>query len=121
MTKVKAPTEHKDYFLPPIFPLNPENHDDNEEEDDDIDEDQIYLDYHYDTKSNYRDPNDLSTPKPDIGQSELLPFGGNIPVHSAKDDLPFFLLEPENTYAIKNKPAILKCKAANTLEVSNKI
>ncbi|XP_053691943.1 netrin receptor unc-5-like [Sabethes cyaneus] len=31
--------------------------------------------------------------------------------------LPYFLVEPQSTYVIKNKPAILKCKAANVLQV----
>lgn len=41
-----------------------------------------------------------------------------IPIHTAKDNLPMFLLEPENTYVFKNKPATLKCRAANALQVS---
>ncbi|XP_055637390.1 netrin receptor unc-5-like [Toxorhynchites rutilus septentrionalis] len=31
--------------------------------------------------------------------------------------LPYFLVEPQSTHVIRNKPAILKCKAANALQV----
>lgn len=33
------------------------------------------------------------------------------------DSLPAFLLEPDNAYVIKNKPALLQCRAANALMV----
>lgn len=32
--------------------------------------------------------------------------------------LPYFLTEPESVYVVKNRPAILKCKAAHALQVS---
>lgn len=93
--------EAKDYFLPPIFP----NHE--EEDDDRLDEDDDGLyDYDYDMKDNYKD---TATEKS---------VNDKIPIHTAKDNLPMFLLEPENTYVVKNKPATLKCRAANALEVS---
>lgn len=31
--------------------------------------------------------------------------------------LPYFLTEPESVYVVKNRPAILKCKAAHALQV----
>lgn len=50
--------------------------------------------------------------------TQTLEGDDKIPLHTAKDNLPIFLLEPENTYVVKNKPAVLKCRAANALEVS---
>lgn len=32
--------------------------------------------------------------------------------------LPYFLTEPESVYVVKNRPAVLKCKAAHALQVS---
>lgn len=32
--------------------------------------------------------------------------------------LPYFLTEPESVYVVKNRPAILKCKAAHALQVN---
>ncbi|XP_028026409.1 netrin receptor UNC5C [Bombyx mandarina] len=101
-----SPVHHqphiKDYFLPPVF-----NHDDEEE-----DEDEGYADYDYDKGTNYKDSPDLVTARSDTQETE-----DKIPLHTTKDNLPVFLLEPENTYVVKNKPAILKCRAANALEV----
>ncbi|XP_040161720.1 netrin receptor unc-5-like [Anopheles arabiensis] len=39
--------------------------------------------------------------------------GGGLKVEEA----PYFLVEPQNTYVIRSKPAVLKCKAANTLQI----
>ncbi|OWR47055.1 unc-5 [Danaus plexippus plexippus] len=106
-----SPNEAKDYFLPPVFP-----HTDDVDEDDDEEEDHSYLDYDYDHKEiNYKDSPDIVTVKSDY--QEVLPIDDKIPLHTAKDNLPVFLLEPENTYVVKNKPATLKCRAANALEV----
>ncbi|CAH0407582.1 unnamed protein product [Chilo suppressalis] len=106
---VNNKNDASDYLLPQVFA----NHDDTEEEDD-IDEN-TYLDY-YENKDNYKDSPDLATAKSDVNQ-DLLPVDDKIPLHSAKDNLPIFLLEPENTYIVKNKPTTLKCRAANALEV----
>lgn len=104
-----------DYFLPPIFQNN-----ENDEEQEEEEEGDSYLDYDYDTKESiYKDSSDVSTSKPEVEHSsDLLSFGENLPLHNAKDNLPIFLVEPENTYVVKNKPATLKCRAANALEVS---
>ncbi|CAH2107632.1 unnamed protein product [Euphydryas editha] len=104
--------EAKDYFLPPVFPNNEEL-----EDDDDVDEDDhSYLDYDYDNKdTNYKDSPDVVTAK--TYTKDSLPIDDKIPLHTTKDNLPVFLLEPENTYVVKNKPATLKCRAANALEV----
>lgn len=99
-----------DYFLPPVFNTNEENEEDEED-------DGTYSDY-YDTKeTNYKDSPDLATVRSNVHQ-DLLPLDDKIPLHTTKDNLPIFLLEPENTYVVKNKPATLKCRAANALEVS---
>ncbi|KAG6439307.1 hypothetical protein O3G_MSEX000663, partial [Manduca sexta] len=97
----------KDYYLPHVYTHN-------EEEDDDDDDENTYLDYDYDTKeSNYKDSPDLATARSNANQGT----DDKIPLHTTKDNLPIFLLEPENTYVVKNKPATLKCRAANALEV----
>nr|XP_029715149.1 uncharacterized protein LOC109407262 [Aedes albopictus] len=43
-------------------------------------------------------------------------MGGETEVKS-DSTLPYFLVEPQSTHVIRNKPAILKCKAANALQV----
>lgn len=92
------------------------NHEENDEDDDD--EENAYLDYDYDGKeSNYKDSPDLATVRSDV--HDVSSLDDKIPLHTVKDNLPMFLLEPENTYVVKNKPATLKCRAANALKVSN--
>lgn len=104
--------QERDYFLPPVFT----NHEEIEE--DDEEDENAYLDYDYDGKeSNYKDSPDLATVRSDA--HDVSPIDDKIPLHTAKDNLPIFLLEPENTYVVKNKPATLKCRAANALKVSN--
>lgn len=100
----------RDYFLPPVFPNHDENEDDEEGED-------TYPDYDYEAKesSNYKDSPDIVTASTDNQDASSL--DDKIPLHTTKDNLPIFLLEPENTYVVKNKPANLKCRVANALEV----
>ena len=105
--------QERDYFLPPVF-TNPEDIEEEDEEDENA-----YLDYDYDGKeSNYKDSPDLATVRSDAHDVSM---DDKIPLHTAKDNLPIFLLEPENTYVVKNKPATLKCRAANALKVSNNV
>lgn len=100
-------TNEANYFLP---------HYTNNEETEEEDDDETFLDYDYDIKESiYKDSPDLATVK---SNEEILGADDKIPLHTAKDNLPIFLLEPENTYVVKNKPATLKCRAANALEVS---
>lgn len=33
------------------------------------------------------------------------------------DSLPIFLMEPQSSYVVKNKPALLQCRAAHTLQL----
>ncbi|XP_060801170.1 netrin receptor UNC5B-like [Amyelois transitella] len=101
----KNPTN--DYFLPPVY--NP-----NEENDEDEEDDSTYVDYYEAKEINYKDSPE-ATPRSD--KQDVLNLDDKIPLHSTKDNLPIFLLEPENTYVVKNKPATLKCRVANALEV----
>ncbi|XP_059048298.1 netrin receptor UNC5C-like [Achroia grisella] len=101
--------EATDYFLPPVFTDHEENEEDEEEEG-------TYLDYYDPKDANYKDSPDLATAKSNVNQDNL-PLDDKIPLHTTKDNLPIFLLEPENTYVFKNKPATLQCRAANALEV----
>ncbi|XP_073951033.1 netrin receptor UNC5B-like [Choristoneura fumiferana] len=106
----KPDAASKDYFLPPVFTNNEEN------EDPEDDDDNLYTDYDYETKeSNYKDSPDRIQVKNNDHQEHVT--DDKIPLHTAKDNLPIFLLEPENTYVVKSKPATLKCRAANALEV----
>ncbi|XP_041976424.1 netrin receptor UNC5C-like [Aricia agestis] len=93
-------TDPEDYFLPPAF-----THEDAEEDDEES------YDYDYDKETNYKDSPDATSE-----ENQSVP-DDKIPLHTTKDNLPMFLLEPENTYVVKNKPATLKCRAANALEV----
>lgn len=36
---------------------------------------------------------------------------------SNSDSLPIFLVEPQNSYVVKNRPAVLQCRAAHTLQI----
>lgn len=108
---MNANNEAKDYFLPPVFPSNEE-----EEEDEDEEDDHSYADYDY-KETNYKDSPDAVTPKSNT--QDVLAIDDKIPLHTTKDNLPVFLLEPENTYVVKSKPATLKCRVANALEVSS--
>ncbi|XP_047020770.1 netrin receptor UNC5B-like [Helicoverpa zea] len=102
--------DERDYFLPPVFT----NHEDIEE--DEEEDESTYLDYDYDGKeANYKDSPDTATVRSDV--HDVSSVDDKIPLHTAKDNLPIFLLEPENTYVVKNKPATLKCRAANALKV----
>lgn len=54
-----------------------------------------------------------------IGDGTLDEFvGGKLGAVEAGVILPYFLTEPESVYVVKNRPAILKCKAAHALQVS---
>lgn len=94
---------------------------DDEDEDDDG-EDGSMLSRHFNNKddhnyseSEYEDDEDedgdgdeLGPPLDNFG-AKLDPDGDGV--------LPLFLLEPQSTYVVKNRPAILKCKALHALKV----
>lgn len=48
----------------------------------------------------------------------LIPVGSDHILQPNSDNLPTFLLEPKDSYVIKNKPATLQCRAANALKVN---
>lgn len=48
---------------------------------------------------------------------ELPSLSGDHLLQSSTDDLPMFLLEPQHAYVVRNKPAMLRCRAANALQV----
>lgn len=53
-------------------------------------------------------------------ESELGPtldFGAKLDGTDAGNELPIFLVEPQSTYVVRNRAAILKCKAAHSLQV----
>ncbi|XP_021701482.1 netrin receptor unc-5 [Aedes aegypti] len=84
------------------------------------------------TKADYNDEDEYSNEGDDIDEDSYGEGGDILPVDGAfesfgkiggetevKSDssLPYFLVEPQSTHVIRNKPAILKCKAANALQV----
>lgn len=57
-----------------------------------------------------------------VGSGTLDEFvAGKLGVAEAGVILPYFLTEPESVYVVKNRPAVLKCKAAHALQVSASI
>ncbi|KAJ0179671.1 hypothetical protein K1T71_004262 [Dendrolimus kikuchii] len=48
---------------------------------------------------------------------ELPSLSGDHLLQSSTDDLPMFLLEPQHAFVVRNKPAMLRCRAANALQV----
>lgn len=94
----------------PFDPYNP-NHKFslNEEKGDELD-----LDYdNYDVKGKLENEQDH-----DEDDNRMLdPVGSDRLLPPNSDNLPIFLEEPKDAYITKNKPATLKCKAANALKV----
>lgn len=43
--------------------------------------------------------------------------GGKLSAAEASNTLPIFLSEPESTFVVKNRPAVLKCKASHALQL----
>lgn len=44
-------------------------------------------------------------------------FGSQLPGDETTDELPMFMSEPQSTYVIRSRPAVLRCTAAHTLKV----
>lgn len=42
---------------------------------------------------------------------------GKLSPGEASNTLPIFLIEPESVFVVKNRPAVLKCKASHSLQV----
>lgn len=95
------------------------NFDSDEEhyDDDDEDDGEFLLSEHFPEKD---DSDDSEYKSADYGdESELGPtldnFGAKLDGNS--NELPLFLSEPQSTYVIRSRPAVLKCKAAHALQV----
>ncbi|XP_053672733.1 netrin receptor unc-5-like [Anopheles nili] len=88
-----------------------EDDDEDEEEDDEEDDDE---------------DEDDEDGEVSYGEDILPPSGafgtfGERPEDGLKvEEAPYFLVEPQSTYVIRSKPAVLKCKAANTLQINFK-
>ncbi|XP_052896808.1 netrin receptor unc-5-like [Anopheles moucheti] len=76
--------------------------DEDDEEEDDEEEDDSEVSY----------GEDVLPPSEAFGT-----FGGKADGGSKVEEAPYFLVEPQSTYVIRSKPAVLKCKAANTLQI----
>ncbi|XP_041976434.1 netrin receptor UNC5C-like isoform X2 [Aricia agestis] len=72
-----------------------------------------YLEEDYDHEGHKDDDNDHK----DDDADELPSLSGDHLLQSSTDDLPMFLLEPQHAYVVRNKPAMLRCRAANALQV----
>lgn len=96
------------------------NFESEEEHYDDEDEEDFILSEHFPDKD---DPDDSEYKNGDYDESELGPtldnFGTKLDGGDSGDELPIFLSEPQSTYVIRSRPAILKCKAAHALQVIN--
>lgn len=68
--------------------------------------------HHHDTDESEADYDDES----DLGPT-LDNFGTKLDGSDAGNELPIFLMEPQSAYAVRNRPAVLKCKAAHALQV----
>lgn len=96
-------------------------HDDDDEHYEDEDDD--FLSGHSADKngggSHHRDADESEADYED--ESDLGPtldnFGAKLDGSDAGNELPIFLIEPQSAYAVRNRPAILKCKAAHALQV----
>ncbi|XP_053665316.1 netrin receptor unc-5-like [Anopheles marshallii] len=80
--------------------LDEDDEDDEEEEDEEEDDSEV----------SYGE--DVLPPSEAFGT-----FGGKADGASKVEEAPYFLVEPQSTYVIRSKPAVLKCKAANTLQI----
>ncbi|XP_004924806.1 netrin receptor UNC5C isoform X2 [Bombyx mori] len=71
-----------------------------------------YLEEDYDHESHKEDDHDNRD-----DTEELPSLSGDHLLQSATDNLPMFLLEPQHAFVVRNKPATLRCRAANALQV----
>ncbi|XP_049538038.1 netrin receptor unc-5-like [Anopheles darlingi] len=81
-----------------------------DDEDDDDDEDEDDDEEEEDGEASYGE--DVLPPSEAFGT-----FGGRSGDGLKVEEAPYFLVEPQSTYVIRSKPAVLKCKAANTLQI----
>ncbi|XP_068630442.1 netrin receptor UNC5C-like isoform X2 [Battus philenor] len=71
-----------------------------------------YLEEDYDHETHKEDDHDSRD-----DADELPSLSGDHLLQSSTDDLPIFLLEPQHAFVVRNKPAMLRCRAANALQV----
>lgn len=71
-----------------------------------------YLEEDYDHESHKEDEHENRD-----DADELPSLSGDHLLQSSTDDLPMFLLEPQHAFVVRNKPATLRCRAANALQV----
>lgn len=107
-------------FRAPLESDEDENYDDDDE--DDGDEDTFLLSSGRRTADDTEDSEYKSgdyAEESDLGQT-LDNFGAQLPGdgETGTDELPIFLLEPQSTFVIRSRAAVLKCKAAHALQVS---
>lgn len=104
---------NEDHFDHKDFDSNEENYDDNDED--------FILSEHFPDKDDGED-SDYKNADYDEG-GDLGPtldnFGTKFDGAGDGNELPIFLSEPQSTYVVRSRPAILKCKAAHALQVSN--
>uniref|UniRef100_A0AAG5CV29 Netrin receptor UNC5A-D-like N-terminal domain-containing protein n=1 Tax=Anopheles atroparvus TaxID=41427 RepID=A0AAG5CV29_ANOAO len=81
--------------------------DDDDDEDEEEDDDEREEDY---GETSYGE--DILPPSEAFGS-----FGGRTGDGLKVEEAPYFLVEPQSTHVIRSKPAVLKCKAANTLQI----
>lgn len=83
--------------------------------------DEEYDDEDDDSQHHYPDKLDADYKNSEYDESELGPtldnFGGKLDGGETSESLPIFLTEPQSSFVVRNRPAILKCKAAYALEV----
>lgn len=48
-------------------------------------------------------------------------FGAKLDGSDTGEELPVFLVEPQSAYVVRNRAAVLKCKAAHALQVGSKM
>lgn len=77
-----------------------------------------------DDSHHYPDKLDSDYKNSEYDESELGPtldnFGGKLDGGETSESLPIFLTEPQSSFVVRNRPAILKCKAAYALEINFK-
>uniref|UniRef100_A0A182PU43 Netrin receptor UNC5 n=1 Tax=Anopheles epiroticus TaxID=199890 RepID=A0A182PU43_9DIPT len=81
-----------------------------DEDDEDEEEDEEEEDDENDSEVSYGE--DVLPPSEAFGT-----FGESTAGGLKVEEAPYFLVEPQSTYVIRSKPAVLKCKAANTLQI----
>lgn len=99
------------------FDSEEEHYDDDDDDGGDGDDGDFLLSQHFPEKD---DSDDSEYKATDYGdESELGPTLDNFDakLDGNSNELPIFLSEPQSTYVIRSRAAILKCKAAHALKV----